>query len=213
MEDAPRRTKKRCPRGTCNTSGGESSRCKRTPNEMILHRYARRGQLPRRENGGFSMSVSTARAPFVMIPLELLNDHGLHGGVLRLWAVLKQHARQRNIAYPGQKRLAKLCGCSERSIRTYTGVLVAQGLVKVIRRGRMKTNVYILAPSPESERQTLPPKKRQDGQQTTTTKRGLHNSDNRTFLGRSWAEMQAHARDSLPLIAALRRGTGPPRRQ
>lgn len=55
-----------------------------------------------------------------------------------LYIALASHAYDKDTVWPSQQRLAEMVGCSARHIRTLMKELVAEGLVRIIRRGYWK---------------------------------------------------------------------------
>lgn len=94
---------------------------------------------------------SVAQAGFTMIPNAVLLNGNLSLGARMLYGVLKSYAWQSDEVWPGQERLAAELGISVRSFRDYGRELVRAELVRVRRRGRGLTNIYvILEPSANS---------------------------------------------------------------
>ena len=60
------------------------------------------------------------------------------------FAMLLSYAWQNDYCFPGQERLAKDLGLSDRSVRTHLKSLEAIGLLAIQRRGQGKTNIYEL---------------------------------------------------------------------
>lgn len=58
--------------------------------------------------------------------------------------MLLRYAWQKDHCYPGQKRLAKEMGASERSVRTYLAELERKGFIEVRHRGQGRSNFYTL---------------------------------------------------------------------
>jgi len=95
-------------------------------------------------------------APFVAIPRAITVDATLSPGSRALWAILKDHARQRETCVPGYARLCALMGRCENTVRKYMRELIGAGIVEQTRRGHMRTNRYRLA-SPALEPQFVRP--------------------------------------------------------
>jgi biotin operon repressor len=84
------------------------------------------------------------RAGFTQIPNLVLRRSDLPPGAKLTYMVLLSYAWQKDQAFPGQDRLARDMGVSERSVITYLKQLQESGLVSIIRRGLGLTNVYVL---------------------------------------------------------------------
>jgi biotin operon repressor len=84
------------------------------------------------------------RAGFTQIPNLVLRRSDLPPGAKLTYMVLLSYAWQKGQAFPGQDRLARDMGVSERSVITYLKQLQESGLVSIIRRGLGLTNVYVL---------------------------------------------------------------------
>ena len=64
------------------------------------------------------------------------------------FAMLLRYAWQDDFCYPGQQKLAKDLGLSDRSVRTHLKALQTIGLLAIQRRGQGKTNIYELNLTP-----------------------------------------------------------------
>lgn len=95
---------------------------------------------------------------FTMVPNHVLDAEHLSGQAKVTFALLMRFGRAKERAFPGQARMARLVGCTEKTLRVYIDELTQAGLVEVRRRGRGKTNLYILHP----ERELLPIKNGND---------------------------------------------------
>lgn len=87
--------------------------------------------------------LKTDTGPFALVPrwvLELATPTEL---VVYAW--LADHAdRENGVCWPGQDRLARLAGVSDRTVRTALQGLAEKGCVSQTRRGLGLTNVYIV---------------------------------------------------------------------
>lgn len=81
---------------------------------------------------------------FTQIPNGVLRRSDLQPGAKLTYMVLLSYAWQKDHAYPGQERLAKDMGVSERSVITYLQQLQQSGLVTIRRRGLGMTNIYVI---------------------------------------------------------------------
>ena len=87
--------------------------------------------------------VLTAKG-FTMVPNHVLVSDKVSPGAKLAYAMLLKYAWQDDFCYPGQERLAKDMGVTDRSVRTHLKSLEANGLLAIQRRGQGKTNVYEL---------------------------------------------------------------------
>src|SRR5436190_5446167 len=81
---------------------------------------------------------------FTQVPNFLLRANKLSAGDKLAFAMLLSYAWQNDFCFPGQIRLAKDMGITERSVRTHLKALEAQGLLAIKQRGQGKTNIYEL---------------------------------------------------------------------
>ena len=81
---------------------------------------------------------------FTQVPNFLLKSSKLSAGDKMTFAMLLSYAWQNNFCFPGQTRLAKDMGLSDRSVRTHLKSLEINGLLAIKRRGQGKTNIYEL---------------------------------------------------------------------
>jgi DNA-binding MarR family transcriptional regulator len=81
---------------------------------------------------------------FTQVPNFLLKSDELSSGDKLAFAMLLSYAWQNDFCFPGQGRLAKDLGLSDRSVRTNLKSLERNGLLRIRRRGQGRTNVYEL---------------------------------------------------------------------
>lgn len=81
---------------------------------------------------------------FTQVPNFLLKSKKLSSGDKMAFAMLLSYAWQNDYCFPGQERLAKDLGLSDRSVRTNLKSLERNGLLRIKRRGQGRTNVYEL---------------------------------------------------------------------
>src|SRR3712207_4743925 len=89
----------------------------------------------------------TLRAGFTQIPNSILRRPDITLGAKVTYMVLLSYAWQEGSCFPGQDRMAHDMGVSRRSVIIYLQQLQETGLVRVIRRGKNKTNLYVLTKS------------------------------------------------------------------
>ena len=81
---------------------------------------------------------------FTMVPNHILISNQLSPGAKLTYAMLLKYAWQNDFCFPGQERLAKDMGVSDRSVRTYLQELETQRFVDIKQRGLGKPNLYEL---------------------------------------------------------------------
>ena len=81
---------------------------------------------------------------FTQVPNFLLKSKKLNPGDKLTFAMLLSYAWQHDFCFPGQVRLAKDMGVSERTVRAHLKALEAEGLLTIKQRGQGKTNIYEL---------------------------------------------------------------------
>jgi hypothetical protein len=81
---------------------------------------------------------------FTQVPNHLLVSNKLSPGAKLTYAMLLKYAWQNDYCFPGQERLAKDMGVTDRSVRTYLQELSAQHFVAIKQRGLGKPNLYEL---------------------------------------------------------------------
>jgi hypothetical protein len=81
------------------------------------------------------------------VPNHVLVSALLSPGAKLTYAMLLKYAWQNDYCFPGQERLAKDMGVTDRSVRTYLHELEAQRFVAIQQRGLGKPNLYELNPS------------------------------------------------------------------
>src|SRR5229473_3333952 len=87
--------------------------------------------------------VLTAKG-FTQVPNHVLVSSSLSPGAKLTYAMLLKYAWQNNYCFPGQERLAKDMGVTDRSVRTYLQELETQRFVTIKQRGLGKPNLYEL---------------------------------------------------------------------
>jgi hypothetical protein len=87
--------------------------------------------------------VLTAKG-FTMVPNHVLVSEKVSPGAKLTYAMLLKYAWQNNYCFPGQVRLAKDMGVTDRSVRTYLQELEVQSFVVIRQRGLGKPNLYEL---------------------------------------------------------------------
>ncbi len=92
------------------------------------------------------------RKGFTSAPNYILDDSGVSIAARFTYIVLLSFAWRAGSCFPGQARLAKTIGVTDRAVRNYLGELIEKGYIRVSRRGLGKTNIYhILKVTPQIE--------------------------------------------------------------
>lgn len=81
---------------------------------------------------------------FTQVPNHVLKSDKLSPGAKLAYAMLLSYAWQNDYCFPGQERLAKDIGVTDRSVRTYLQELEKKTFLKIKRQGLGKPNVYEL---------------------------------------------------------------------
>lgn len=87
--------------------------------------------------------VLTAKG-FTQVPNHVLVSDRLSPGAKLAYAMLLKYAWQNDRCFPGQERLAKDMGVTDRSVRTYLQELEARQFIAIKQRGLGKPNLYEL---------------------------------------------------------------------
>lgn len=89
---------------------------------------------------------------FTSIPNKILFAYDLSMQAKCLYAILLAFAWQEEECFPGQDRLAKAAGCTDRTIRKYLDELKQYGLISWLQRGLNQTNIYYIHDLSQVER-------------------------------------------------------------
>ena len=81
---------------------------------------------------------------FTQVPNHILDNGKLSPGAKLTYAMLLKYAWQNDYCFPGQERLAKDMGVTDRSVRTYLQELERADFVAIKQRGLGKVNLYEL---------------------------------------------------------------------
>jgi hypothetical protein len=85
---------------------------------------------------------AATRLGWTGVPNFILENDKLSPGAKLVYSMLLKYAREDDECFPGQGRLGKDIGASERSVRTWLRELEKQKLVTSKRRGQGKSNLY-----------------------------------------------------------------------
>jgi biotin operon repressor len=81
---------------------------------------------------------------FTQVPNHVLESGDVSGMARLTYSMLLKYAWFNDSCFPGQDRLAKDLACARTSVNAYIKELQEKGLIKVMRRGQGKTNIYEL---------------------------------------------------------------------
>jgi len=81
---------------------------------------------------------------FTMVPNHVLVSDKVSPGAKLAYAMLLKYAWQDDFCYPGQERLAKDMGVTDRSVRTYLQELEGQDFISIKQQGQGRPNLYVL---------------------------------------------------------------------
>ncbi len=81
---------------------------------------------------------------FTQVPNHVLVSRTLSPGAKLTYAMLLKFAWQNDYCFPGQERLARDMGVTDRSVRTYLQELQSKGFITITQRGLGKPNLYEL---------------------------------------------------------------------
>jgi hypothetical protein len=81
---------------------------------------------------------------FTQLPRYILRDKDLSFGARLTYAVLLSYAWQDESCFPGQGRMAKDLGTTDRSVRTFLLELKHHGYIDWKQQGLGKTNIYYI---------------------------------------------------------------------
>ena len=96
---------------------------------------------------------------FTMVPNHVLESGKVSPGAKLDYAMLLKFAWQDNFCYPGQQRLAKDMGVTDRSVRTYLQELEARKFIEIKQQGQGNPNLYVLKMRPSgTNRKNFPVK-------------------------------------------------------
>lgn len=95
---------------------------------------------------------------FTQVPNHVLVSEKISPGAKLAYAMLLKYAWQNDYCFPGQQRLAKDMGVTDRSVRTYLGELEDKRFITIRQRGQGKPNLYELNLTPGNGRRSRPEK-------------------------------------------------------
>jgi hypothetical protein len=81
---------------------------------------------------------------FTQLPRYVLQDKKLTFGARLTYAVLLSYAWQEDRCFPGQERMAKDLGTTDRSVRTFLSELKDKGYIDWKQQGLGKPNIYYI---------------------------------------------------------------------
>jgi DNA-binding transcriptional ArsR family regulator len=81
---------------------------------------------------------------FTQVPNHMLRSAKISPGAKLAYTMLLSYAWQNDYCFPGQERLGRDIGVTDRSVRTYLQELEAKGFLKIRRQGQGRPNLYEL---------------------------------------------------------------------
>ncbi len=84
------------------------------------------------------------RSGWTGVPNFILENDHLSPGAKLTYAMLLKYAREQDECFPGQQRLAKDIGASDRSVRTWLRELEQARFITSKQRGQGKSNLYTI---------------------------------------------------------------------
>lgn len=81
---------------------------------------------------------------FTQLPRYVLQDKHLSFGARLTYAVLLSYAWQEDSCFPGQERMSKDLGTTDRSVRTFLAELKDRGYIDWKQQGLGKPNLYYI---------------------------------------------------------------------
>ena len=81
---------------------------------------------------------------FTQVPNLMLRSAKISPGAKLAYTMLLSYAWQNDFCFPGQARLGKDIGVTDRSVRTYLQELEAKNFLSIHRQGQGKPNLYVL---------------------------------------------------------------------
>lgn len=81
---------------------------------------------------------------FTQVPNHMLRSSRISPGAKLAYTMLLSYAWQNDYCFPGQDRLSRDIGVSERSVRSYLQELEAKEFLTIKRQGQGRPNLYIL---------------------------------------------------------------------
>ncbi len=91
-----------------------------------------------------STTTTDAIKGYTQVPNHVLVSDRLSPGAKLTYAMLLKYAWQNDYCFPGQERLAKDMGVTDRSVRTYLQELEREQFITIKQRGLGKPNLYEL---------------------------------------------------------------------
>lgn len=108
------------------------------------HQMASIGELLKEKNIILKGADALSAQGFTQVPNHILRSGNITPGGKLAYAMLLSYAWQNDFCFPGQERLAKDMGVTDRSVRTYLQELETKGFLKIKRQGQGKPNMYEL---------------------------------------------------------------------
>lgn len=108
------------------------------------HQMASIGELLKERSIVLKGADALSAQGFTQVPNHVLRSGDITPGGKLAYAMLLSYAWQNDFCFPGQERLAKDMGVTDRSVRTYLQELETKGFLTIKRQGLGKPNLYEL---------------------------------------------------------------------
>jgi biotin operon repressor len=108
------------------------------------HQMASIGDLLKERSIVLKGADALSAQGFTQVPNHVLRSGDITPGGKLAYAMLLSYAWQNDYCFPGQERLAKDMGVTDRSVRTYLQELQTKGFLTIKRQGLGKPNLYEL---------------------------------------------------------------------
>lgn len=108
------------------------------------HQMASIGELLKERSIVLKGADALSAHGFTQVPNHVLRSGDITPGGKLAYAMLLSYAWQNDFCFPGQERLAKDMGVTDRSVRTYLQELETKGFLTIKRQGLGKPNLYEL---------------------------------------------------------------------
>lgn len=99
--------------------------------------------------------LAAALSAFIQMPVALFDDARLGDGEKMAYLALRRYAWRTGRCWQGQDALAGELGIQVRQLRRRIEVLINCGYIAAERRGKRRTNVYVLLPMAPSDRSEM----------------------------------------------------------
>src|SRR3712207_5294576 len=102
-------------------------------------------------------SITTHQTNFTQFPNAVLKNSQLSFGARTLYGLLLSYCYQKDYCYPSYDTLQRDLGCHSQALSKYIKELLTHDLIRVIRPGQGRTNIYIITQREQARGTALPP--------------------------------------------------------